>query len=285
MRCAMKTVFMIGLVVAALLMATRPHQSESRPDGVRATPSYRVADRIRSAPVAATAELADEIRRRLDSSDQEWVFTNGLSALISLDPSAAARLLEDLEHGPLREEFLRRLAQGWGVQDSSAALAWASGLAIREERDAALVDVCLHMAQADPLEALWRARDLLPGEQHYWVRESLLQQWAEKDLSAALAWANAYPPGEQREKVLARIALVQSQSAPADAAQLVATEIPPGDVQAEAAMSVLHQWAMRDWPAAAAWLAQFSDGPLRERAERELAGIAAYAEGSKQQDL
>lgn len=38
-------------------------------------------------------------------------------------------------------------------------------------------------------------------------------------------------------------------------------------------MSVLQQWAIRDPAAARAWVARFPEGPLRTRAEEELAGI------------
>lgn len=41
-------------------------------------------------------------------------------------------------------------------------------------------------------------------------------------------------------------------------------------------MAVLHQWALRDLPAAERWVARFPEGDLRTRALNELEGIAKY---------
>jgi hypothetical protein len=39
----------------------------------------------------------------------------------------------------------------------------------------------------------------------------------------------------------------------------------PGERQTEAAISVLHQWALRDLNAATAWTFTFPEGALRQR--------------------
>jgi len=69
--------------------------------------------------------------------------------------------------------------------------------------------------------------------------------------------------------------LVLSKTAPRDAAELLLDEIPLGPMQTEAAISIVHQWAICDYHGAAAWVAQFPTGDLRERAAQELAGFAA----------
>ena len=48
------------------------------------------------------------------------------------------------------------------------------------------------------------------------------------------------------------MAFLSALSDPAQAASFVAEEMSPGEVQTEAAISVLHQWALRDTRAAAA---------------------------------
>lgn len=76
---------------------------------------------------------------------------------------------------------------------------------------------------------------------------------------------------------MGRLAYVQSQNEPAAAANLVLEQIPPGPIQEEAAITVLHQWGGRDLASATAWADQFPPGTLRDRAEAELRGLAAYA--------
>jgi hypothetical protein len=105
--------------------------------------------------------------------------------------------------------------------------------------------------------------------------ESLVQAWASHDLEGAVAWTTQLPVSNTRDQMLARLAFDQSQTDPARAASLVAGQISAGSTQDESAISVLHQWALKDAQSAAAWLQQFSPGTLRERGERELAGIVA----------
>jgi len=105
---------------------------------------------------------------------------------------------------------------------------------------------------------------------------NLAQQWAERDLPSAISWAGNYPPGENRDNLFARIAFAESQTSPANAAQMVVEQISPGSTQQEAAMSILHQWALQDMTRALAWAEQFPAGELYDRAIIELAGIAVY---------
>ena len=72
---------------------------------------------------------------------------------------------------------------------------------------------------------------------------------------------------------LARVAFIGSQSDPVDAARIVAEEMTPGQRQTEAAISVLHQWALRDLDGAATWAFAFPEGALRQRAMDEIKGV------------
>ena len=103
--------------------------------------------------------------------------------------------------------------------------------------------------------------------------ENLIQQLAAKNYGAALTFAREQPAGFARERLMERIAFVHAQGSPEGAARLVMEEIAPGPRQSEAAMMVLHQWALRDSHGAAAWVELFPEGALKERAERELTGI------------
>ena len=107
--------------------------------------------------------------------------------------------------------------------------------------------------------------------------ENLVQQLAAKNYEAALAFAREQPAGFVRERLVERVAFAQAQESPERAARLVMEEIAPGQRQSEAAMMVLHQWALRDPSGAAAWIELFPEGTLKKRAERELHGIKSAA--------
>jgi len=56
--------------------------------------------------------------------------------------------------------------------------------------------------------------------------------------------------------------------------RFVVKQIPPGLTQTEAAIMVVHQWALRDPAGAASWVESFPEGPIRDRAVNELKGLA-----------
>ena len=232
-----------------------------------------------SSPTAeeTLAQLTVEIQQAFASTNlgaRDYALTNLLPALVLKDAPAAGRLAEAITDTDLREAAMRRVAQLWAAQDSSGALAWAAALTDPFERDATLSDVCLQLAQTDPAEAVRIREQYVPDNVPNLALEGLVQQWAEINLSAALAWTLARPQSGQRDGLIAHLAFVESQTAPAEAVDLVVDQISPGPAQNEAAMSVLHQWALRDFAAASAWVEQYPEGPLRERAVLELTGIS-----------
>jgi len=132
---------------------------------------------------------------------------------------------------------------------------------------------CLQLAERDPPAALDLAIDTRAFENHPGLLESLVAQWAARDFQASHEWALQQEPGPWRDGLMAHVAFVGAQSDPAAAARIVVEEMNPGQQQTEAAISVLHQWGLRDLDAAAAWASSFPAGTLRQRAMAEIEGI------------
>jgi len=263
-----------------------PVEAEKPVKIVRTVPSAPVKMEDLPAPPASSQPvegddlaLIQRIRAALASvnpDDRQLVFSKLLPALVRDNPTMAAQLADSLDKGSLRDDAMLCVARSWTVLDRQAAENWATQLPDSNDRDAMLTSVCFQVAEKDPRQAVIMAAqhnlENLPGS----VMENLTQQWAARDFSGALSWIGEFPAGEQRDNMYARLALVQAQTSPMAAAQMVVQQIPPGPIQDEAAMSVVNQWATRDLAGATAWVKQFPPGPLRERAERELSGIAAY---------
>jgi len=167
-------------------------------------------------------------------------------------------------------------ARAWARTNSAAALAWALSATDGAQRDAVTEIVCLQVAETDPARAVALAEQFGAGCTN--VLENLVQQWAERDYAAASAHALNKAPGEERNRLLGRVAFMRAQSDPAQAANLVAENISPGEIQTEAAMSVLHQWALRDTRSAAAWAQSFPEGALRARAIQEVENLTTPPE-------
>jgi len=193
-----------------------------------------------------------------------------------VDPAQALARVSALEKGSERESRIRDLLFGWAARDAEAALSWASVLEDPAARRSARSTVCLAVAEKDPHRAVMLA--LAPGseEDDGGLLECLTMQWCEKDAKTVLDWAGGQPPGEWRERLLARASFVLSKTDPAAAAQLV-SGLEPGTVQNEAAMAVLHQWALKDSAAALQWAEGFSEPILRERALAEISNLRASA--------
>jgi len=188
------------------------------------------------------------------------------------DPAQALRQLSTLGKGNDRDSRIRDLLFKWAAQDAEAALSWASSQEELSTRRSARSTVCLAVAEKDPHRAVMLA--LGPGaeDEDGGLLECLTMQWCEKEPETVLDWVRGQPPGEWRERLLARASFVLSKSDPAAAAQLV-SGLEPGTVQNEAAMAVLHQWALKDSTAALQWAEGFSEPILRERALTEVANL------------
>jgi hypothetical protein len=176
---------------------------------------------------------------------------------------------------PASEEAVLTRLREWAGKDPESALAWGEQQPDNPERNEVLADACFQIARTDPRRAVMLAEQfhLNPDA----VVENLAQQWAAKDLTAAYGWIAAQPADGQRNALVTGLTFIWSQSEPLNAAQFVVQQMAPGPAQDEAIIMVLHQWALADRTAAGAWVEQFPESPLRNRALNELAGLAQYA--------
>jgi hypothetical protein len=191
----------------------------------------------------------------------------------STDPARALTLAFALEKGIDRQSRIRDLLVTWAVRDAEAALDWVSSLEDPAARRSARSTVCFALAEKDPRRAVTLA--LAHGadeDDDRGLLESLTMQWCEKECETVVDWVREQPPGEWRERLLSRVSFVLSKSDPAAAAHLI-SGLKPGTVQDEAAMAVLHQWALQDSSAALRWAEAFSEPILRGRALAEISNL------------
>jgi hypothetical protein len=236
--------------------------------------------------VPDSADLLKEIQSALNSDEpgvQAMIFTNQLIALIEADPWAAARFAESAEAGAWRTELMRVVAQKWAESDPQEAMKWVASLADPDERDTMLSCMCFQVADRSPGQAIQLLEQQGPNDDRRdIVLGNLAQRWTEQDLPAATAWADNYPPGEVRDALFLHIALAQSQTDPVQAARMVAGQISPGQIQEQAAISVLQKWAELDLAGATAWAEEFPAGDCSNRARDLLARLAAANQSTTQ---
>jgi hypothetical protein len=171
--------------------------------------------------------------------------------------------------------LLARLAE-----DPHAALEWLRQTSGGAHGSPLSTDAHLQSAVSAAADRLIQMTQSPAGKNSSLALENFIQLWAMADVRTAYEWVHQIPAGEVRDALMVRIAFAGSRIDPAEAACLVVEELPPGTVQEEAAVMVLHQWALQDAAAAAAWVGLFPEDSFRERLLGELRGIADYHRAS-----
>ena len=240
-------------------------------------------DRGSSLPEVSHRSPVKKLRVEPDSNtrdiESEIVITDIKSAkkpaLPGQDDAAVAEEARAIGSPGMREEMTRRAMQTWAMKDPAAALAWAAKLPNPGESEVAMIQVCVQVAENDPASAIRLAMsqhlDEIPGD----LLGNFTASWATRDLSGARDWVIGQPAGELHDKLMERIVFEYAKTDPSAAAQMVVDRMGSGESQFEAAISVLHQWALQGPQAATAWVGMFPAGTLRDCASQELAGLQA----------
>ena len=143
-----------------------------------------------------------------------------LPGILAGQPSAVASLLDWPEGGLAREHLLQEIARLWAQVDLPAAAAWLLTL---PESDAAIAGEALvtEVGRDDAPGALTLAHALRRGVDDGRV-EHVAQLWTEENPAAAVTWITGLAAGPDRDRLLARIALVRVRHDPAEATRLLA---------------------------------------------------------------
>ena len=126
-----------------------------------------------------------------------------------------------------------------------------------------------------PADVLRLREQFVDSDEPYSAVADLASKWAERDPIEALKWVDGHAPDPRMDEVMARVVFEYARAHPEKAARYVVESIKPGAAQSEAAITVLHQWALVDLSNAARWAESFPEGQLRDRALLEIGGIAS----------
>jgi len=189
------------------------------------------------------------------------------------EPQTAANWVSQLSPGTVRPEALNAVAIVWANQNLSEAVQWLRQLPGEGERTEALVTAAYEAARTQPVEALNLATDLPPGESRNDLIIHAASQWAAQAPAAAAEWASRIPDGNLREQVMAEVSTAWGETDPVAAATFATQSLAPGKPQSDAVVGVVQRWAPKQPAAAAAWVAEFPAGALRDTALEELAKL------------
>jgi hypothetical protein len=253
------------LPAAAPVVESFAANMDPPPSGGSISPMSRPAQAVEFDEIA---KLTDDAQRRrlVDKLFQKWVLD---------DAPGAAGFVLTVENEDQRKEAMLSVMQTWGVQDAGAALTWAATAAFANdyEREVAMSMTCSQVARTDPAEALRLALQHKLDESADGLCEGLTARWAETDLPAARDWVFAQPAGAPRDRLIESLALVMFENSPAKASQLILDQIPAGEGQDKAILSLAGRLALQNPEQAQQWVATFPEGELRERAMNNLDAI------------
>ncbi|HEX7652826.1 MAG TPA: hypothetical protein VF607_04935 [Verrucomicrobiae bacterium] len=214
-----------------------------------------------------------------DLTDRPEISTpaeESLTDLIRRNPEAAIQKVLSLPVGNERTIALNLLANTWAEQAPLATLAWAAQLSDADERLTVRSTALLQWGQTDPVKAMLYSQNCDLGTQTQSTMGFLAQKLAASDLALATRYVTQQADGELKDELAAHVSLVMAKQYPQLAEQFIAQQMTAGPAQIESAISILHQWALRDQSGAMAWAQAFPPGELRERALNEINGLAAY---------
>jgi hypothetical protein len=189
------------------------------------------------------------------------------------DPETAGDWVSQLSPGPVRSEAINAVAIAWANQNLSGAVQWMRQLPGEGERMDALVTAAYEAARTQPAKALDLASELPAGESRSDLIIHATSQWAAQSPADAAQWASRIHEGNLRQRVLAEVATAWGESDPVAAATFAAQALAPGKPQSDAVVGVVQRWAPKEPAAAAAWVAEFPAGTLRDTALQELAKL------------
>ena len=187
-----------------------------------------------------------------------------LHHLADADAGGLEQWARGLQEGPMRTAAFTAVALQRSEGDAPGAMAWARGLGTSSAETTAALQVATELGTAAPTAALDLAAALPASPERDQCLAHCVAQWAAVEPSAAATWAGAVEDEELRSRLLSRVVTAMADQDPWAAADLTAVALPPGPVQASAAVAVAQRWAQRDPEAARSWAAGFPDTRLRE---------------------
>jgi len=244
----------------------------SDPDRDRRAEALRqLATRLAGADIARALEIGGRIP---DADDQLTFMRAVFAAWAARDPKAALdHLKTKFKPGLLQSEVLDAALEKWAGQNPHAAWQWLDTNISGPLKEQGLTALVQGWTRQDPAgAAAWFASS---GSTAQGALNALVSTWADLNPRAAAAWIETL--GIEENKIVGRLALASewAQQNPAEAAAHFAPMMSSGREGTDLAAALVNSWGAKDPAAAAAWIDQLQPGPARDEAAGALATIWA----------
>lgn len=219
------------------------------------------------------AEIRESLERLHASGRGETdAFLTQLRRWAGADPVSAAEWAAGLPAGEHRRTALESVAIQWADEDLPKAAAWALEMPDGAVRNDLLQCISAEAVRTDPVEALRLAAELPECPESDETIRRAAMEWASRDATGAIGWAETISDETLRHTVLAAGFVAWSETEPANAATRALEALPAGRLLEDTLVSIVQRWAQTDARSTAAWVERFPDGPLRAAAVENLLG-------------
>jgi hypothetical protein len=191
-----------------------------------------------------------------------------------IDPAAAAASVSSVPAtNKVAGAALAQVAMSWAERDAVGALSWAQGLPESIHRDEAIVAAGWEAARTEPALAFQSALQLEGGADRDTLLVHAVKQWAQEDSASAFHAIDQIPVAALQQRLLSAMAVATAEHDAHAAATLAVSRLQPGDIQNRTVVGIIQRWVQHTPADAAAWVAEFPDGPLRSVALESMIGI------------
>jgi len=196
------------------------------------------------------------------------------------DSAAAATWTAELPENRVRGAAFEQVAIAWANTDPAAAVSWVQALPESDSKSAATFALAYEAARTEPILALDLASALPPSPERDDLLAHAVSQWAATDATAAGNWAIEMPDPALRGRLVAAVAVAMAEDDGVAAGTLAANALNAGEEQDRTTVSIVQRWTQNSPQAAAEWVAQFPDIPLRMVAMENLLALWSNQDAS-----
>jgi hypothetical protein len=207
--------------------------------------------------------VMEQIQSMPDSVERDHAVEATAQGLASSNALAAAQLLDQIPASPERSTSLARVCELWAASDPGAAFDWLAQRATIPHT-LGLTEAFGNWMQTSQTDALAWAQALPAGESRDRVMGWGVDSLAQSDLPSAERLFAQLSPQAQQTAVVSITAALGSQGL--DQALAWASSLPASDARDNAFWNVAKQWAQSDPGAGAKWLNTLPAGSARDGA-------------------
>lgn len=198
-----------NVVMSEVILTNVPGEDVNEKDQIE---KYRLLRELR-AWAAKDADAALAAAMKLPAGDNR---NEALAAvcfgLAEIDPAAAVKTAKSLHLDDQPGAVLENLIQQWATSDTSSALDWANSQPAGTQRDGLTMRIAYVMSQSDPSAAANLVlSQIMPGSTQDEAIMTVLNQWANQNLTAAANWSKALSTGPLQERALNELVGIQNR--------------------------------------------------------------------------